>query len=209
MELGIRRSDRTKKKVRIETASTQGLTLIELGIVLLLMALLASFSVPRLFMVTEINLRTTTRRLAETLQLISSLATNTSRPYVIEYDMDKGKYCYTAARFDAATGRWVAQFADESIEVVETDTLAQTKCFELKDGVYFREIEPIRGTEPKLEKGKLTHWYSPRGITDPLIIRLGDKQGRFYTLILSRYGGGVDIREGRWEFKDYYEDLFK
>jgi hypothetical protein len=28
-------------------------------------------------------------------------------------------------------------------------------------------------------------------------------------LILSRYGGGVDLRKGRWEFKDYYEDLFE
>ena len=42
-----------------------------------------------------------------------------------------------------------------------------------------------------------------------MMIRLGDKQGRFYTLILSRYGGGVEVRKGRWEFKDYYEDLFE
>jgi hypothetical protein len=160
-------------------------------------------------MITEINLRTTTRRLAETLQLISSTATNTARPYVIQYDMDKGKYCYTAAQFDAGTGRWVAQFADESIEVVETDTLATTKCFELKDGVYFREIEPLRQEDEKQEKGKLSHWVSPRGITDPLMIRLGDKQGRFYTLILSRYGGAVEVRKGRWEYKEYYEDLFE
>jgi hypothetical protein len=185
------------------------LTLIELGIVMLLMALLAAFSVPRLFMITEINLRTATRRLAETLQLISSKATNTARPYVIQYDMDKGKYCYTAAQFDAGTGRWVARFADESIEVVQTDTLATTSCFELKDGVYFREIEPLRGGEEKQEKGKLSHWISPRGITDPLMIRLGDKQGRFYTLILSRYGGAVDLRKGRWEYKQYYDDLFE
>jgi hypothetical protein len=176
---------------------------------MLLMAILASFSIPRLFMITEVNLRTSARRLAETLQLTSAMATNTSRPYVVEYDLDKGKYCTTAARFDAATGRWVARFTDESIEVVGEDSLSKPKCFTLKDGVYFREIETLRGAEEKQEKGKLSHWYSPRGITDPLMIRLGDKQGRFYTLILSRYGGGVDVREGRWEFKQYYEDLFE
>ena len=209
MEYPIRGSHRTDRRPPIGRGVAPGLTLIELGIVMLLMAILASFSIPRLFMVTEINLRTATRHLAETLQLLSSMATNTSRPYVVQYDMDKGKYCYTAARFDAGTGRWVARFEDESIEVVETDTLSTTKCFELKDGVYFREIEPLRGTEEKQEKGKLSHWYSPRGITDPLLIRLGDKQGRFYTLILSRYGGGVEIREGRLEYKQYYEDLLE
>ena len=209
MESGIRESHRRKRKAAAREGSSRGLTLIELGIVMLLMAILASFSIPRLFMITEINLRTATRRLAETLQLVSSMATNTSRPYVVQYDMDKSRYCYTAARFDAATGRWIAQFADESIETVDTDILATTKCFELKDGVYFRELEPLLGAEKKQEKGKLSTWYSPRGMTDPLMIRLGDKQGRFYTLIVSRYGGDVEIREGRLEYKDYYEDLFE
>lgn len=209
MESGIRGSDRPEARTRIERGSAQGLTLIELGIVLLLMAILTSFSIPRLFMITEINLRTATRRLAETLQLTSAMATNTSRPYVVQYDMDKGRYCTTAAQFDPGTGRWIAQFTDESIEVVGGDTLTETKCFTLKDGVFFREIEPLRGAEEKQEKGRLSHWYSPRGITDPMMIRLGDKQGRFYTLILSRYGGGVELRKGKWEFKEYYEDLFE
>ncbi len=209
MESGIRGSDRTEEAARIGRESAQGLTLIELGIVLLLMGILVSFSLPRLFMITEINLRTATRRLSETLQLTSAMATNTSRPYVVQYDMDEGRYCTTAAQFDPGTGRWIAQFADESIEVVTTDTLSETKCFTLKDGVFFREIEPLRGAEEKQVKGKLSHWYSPRGITDPMMIRLGDKQGRFYTLILSRYGGAVELRDGRWEFKDYYEDLFE
>lgn len=209
MESGVGSRKRTGEWVPIGRGSAQGLTLIELGIVMLLMALLASFSVPRLFMITEINLRTSARRLAETLKLTSAMATNTSRPYVFQYDLDEGTYCTTAARFDAGSGTWVAQFTDESIEIVGEDTLSKTKCFHLKDGVFFREIEPLRGTEEKQEKGKLSHWYSPRGITDPLMIRLGDKQGRFYTLIVSRYGGGVDVREGRWEYKDYYEDLFQ
>ncbi len=209
MESGIGISDRTEARARIERATEQGLTLIELGIVMLLMAILASFSIPRLMMITEVNLRTSARRLAETLQLTSTMATNTSRPHVVEYDLDKGRYCTTAAQFDSATGRWVAQFEDESVETVGQDALTKAKCFALKDGVYIREIETFRQDEEKQEKGKLSHWYSPRGITDPMMIRLGDKQGRFYTLILSRYGGGVDIRQGRWELRQYYEDLFE
>jgi type II secretory pathway pseudopilin PulG len=209
LEPGLRGPDRTDGKDATRAKPVQGLTLIELGIVMLLMAILASFSIPRLLMITEINLRTSARHLAETLQLIASMATNTSRPYAVQYDMDKGKYCYTAAQFDAATARWVARFADDSTEVLETDTLAKTKCFDLKGGVYFREIETLTGIEKKQEKGKLSHWYSPRGITDPLLIRLGDKQGRFYTLILSPYGGGVEVRKGTLDFKEYYEGLLE
>jgi len=107
---------------------------------MLLMAILASFAVPRLLMVTEINLRTSARRLAETLQLTSAMATNTSRPYVVQYDLDKGTYCTTAARFDAGSGRWIAQFIDESIETVEPDTLSKTRCLTLKDGVYYLKM---------------------------------------------------------------------
>ncbi len=209
MESEITGSDRTAGGTRTVRDPRQGLTLIELGIVMLLMAILASFAVPRLLMVTGVQLRTSARRLADTLQLTSAMATNTSRPYVVQYDLDKGRYCTTAARFDAGSGKWVAQFTDPSIKVVDTDTLTKTKCFTLKDGVYFRQIEPLRGSGEKQEKGTLSHWYSPRGITDPMIIWLGDKQGRFYTLILNRYGGRVEVRKGKWTFKEYYEDLFE
>ncbi len=186
-----------------------GLTLIELGVVLLLMALLASFAVPRLYMITEINLRTSTRRLAETLQLISTMATNTSRPYVVRYDLDKGECCYTAARFDPAAGTWTAAFTDRSVETRESDVLAKTKCLRLKEGVFFKAIEPVAGDGQKQEHGRLTQWISPRGVTDPLLIRLGDKKDRVYTLVVSPYGGRVEIRHGAWTYEDYLEDLLE
>jgi len=190
-------------------ASTQGLTLIELTIVLLLMAILASFAIPRLLMVTEVNLRTSTRKLAETLRLVSSMATRHSSPFGIRYDMDKQKYCYTRCRFNPTTGEWVTLFGDESAEVIETDASLKTKCFTLKDGVYFKEIETLSGVEQKQQKGTLTHHYSPRGITDPLLIHLGDKKGRFYTLFLNRYAGRVEIRNGKWTYKDYLQELLE
>ncbi len=186
-----------------------GFTLLELCIVIILLAIMTTFTVPRTFMITEINLRTSTRKLAETLRLISSKATNTSRPYSIKYDLDKHKYCFAAASFDAGTGQWVAQITDGSNKKSSSAPAAQTKCIPLKDGVFFKDIEPLAESGQEQQKGHLSTWYSPRGITDPLLIHLGDKQGRFYTLILSRYGGKVEIRSGRWSYNDYIKELLE
>ncbi len=187
----------------------RGFTLLELCIVIILLAIMTTFTVPRLFMITEINLRTSTRKLAETLRLISSKATNSSRPYSIVYDLDKHKYCFAAATFDAGAGQWIAQITDGTGPKNITDAATQSTCVPLKEGVFFKDIEPLTESGQEQQKGQLSTWYSPRGITDPLLIHLGDKQGRFYTLILSRYGGKVEVRQGRLAYKDYIQELLE
>ncbi len=189
--------------------SPAGITLIELTIVIVLLAIVASFSVPRFFMVTEINLRTATRTLAETLREVSAMATNVSKPFVVQYDLDKGKYCYKLAMFDAATGRWVAQIAAEGVEQIGGEPYSKTKWFTLEKGAFFKDMEPLTGTEKKVEKGLQDQWFQPRGIIDPMVIHLGDRKGRSYTVILNRYGGSVEIRKGRWEYKEYLRDILE
>ena len=204
MEPRIERPRRLPRKVTFPGtgAPSAGITLIELTIVIVLMAILASFAVPRFFMITEINLRTATRTLAETLREVSALATNLSKPFVVQYDLDKGKYCYQLAAFDTATGKWVVRITDEEVEQIGEAPYAGTKWYTLKDGVFFKDIETLSGTEKKVEKGVLDQWFQPRGIIDPLVIHLGDRKGRSYTVILNRYGSNVDLRKGRWEYKD-------
>jgi Tfp pilus assembly protein FimT len=186
-----------------------GVTLIELTFVLLLMGILASFAVPRFFMISEINLKTSARNLAETLLEVSALATNFSAPFVIQYDMDKQKYCWKQARYDQATGTWTALFTDDTTQEVTGDPYGKTRCTTLKEGVYFKEIQTLLGTERKNEKGKVTEWFSPRGVADPLVILLGDRKGRFYTLFIQRYGGRTEIRSGRWEYKEFLREILE
>jgi len=186
-----------------------GLTLIELGIVLLVMGIIASFAFPRLQMITEANLRTSARNLSETLGLLSSMAITHSRPYGVLYDLDKQRYCYVAAREDPETGTWQVAFSDdEKVEVVG-DPQTATRCFNLKDGVYFKDIETPEGVETKQEKGRLTHLFSPRGIAESLVIHLGDKKGRYYSILLHRYGGRVEVQEGKWAYKDYVQQILQ
>jgi len=187
----------------------EGLTLIELGIVILVMGVVASFAVPRLLMITEVNLRTSARKLAETLGLLSSMAITHSRPYGVLYDLDKQRYCYVAAREDPESGAWQVIFTDDEKTEVVGDPLAATRCFNLKEGVYFKDIETPEAVERKQEKGRLTHLFSPRGIAESLVIHLGDKKGRYYSILLHRYGGRVEVREGKLAYKDYVQQILQ
>ena len=188
-----------------------GFTLLELCIVIILMAILATFTVPRFYMITEINLRTSTRRLAETLRLVSTMATSTARPYRVKLDLDKKKYCYTSGTFDPVTGSRIYHFPDDKESSIQfgSDPNIRSKCFQLEEGVYFKDVEPLTESGYRQEKGSLFYEYSPRGVTESLLIRLGDKKGRFYTLIVNRYGGSVELRKGRVEYKDYIKELLE
>jgi type II secretory pathway pseudopilin PulG len=189
--------------------SESGITLIELSIFLVLMAILYSFAVPRIAMVTEMNLRTSARQIAETLLELSAQATARAAPYAVVYDLDKRRYCYKQASFDTATGKWTVLFTDEETEEVGGDPQLKQRCFDLEEGVYFKDIEPLLRTEKTIEKGRVDQWFSPRGITDPLVIHLGDQKGRFYTLFLGRYGGKVDVRQGLLEYKEYLQEMLE
>jgi len=178
-----------------------GFTLLELCIVIILMAILASFTVPRFYMITEVNLRTSTRRLAQTLRLVSTMATSKARPYLVKLD--------SAGTYDPVLGRNIFHINEEATTQIGGNPATKTKCFQLKDGVYFKDIEPLTESGQLQEKGEMNYAYSPRGITEPMLIRLGDKKGRFYTLILSRYGGSVELRPGRIEYKDYIKELLE
>ncbi len=182
--------------------------MIELTIFLILMGILATFTIPRISVVTEINLRRSARTLGETLLEVSSLATTLSTPFAVQYDLEKQKYCYKMMRQDPASGKWLVLFTDEKVEEVAADRHAKQKCFELGEGVYFKAVETLTDTEARYERGQIPQYFSPRNITNPpLLIHLGDRKGRFYTLFLNRYGGSADIRQGKWEYEDYLKEL--
>ncbi len=185
----------------------EGLTLIELSIVLLVLAILAGVAFPRIMVLTDINLRSSARRLAETLGLLSSLAH--ARPFGVLYDLDEQRYCWCGAREDPDTGEWAIVFSKDPKSEVLGDPLAATRCQALKDGVFFRDIESPEGAERVQEKGQLTHVFSPRGTAESLVIHLADRKGRSYSVFLHRYGGRVEIRQGKVSYKDYVQETLE
>lgn len=187
----------------------RGLTLIELTIVVLVLAILAGIAFPRVMVLTDIHLRTSARRLAETLGLLSSLAVAHARPFGVLYDLDEQRYCWSGAREDPDTGEWVVVFSEDEKTEVLGDPLAVTRCEALKDGVSFRDIESPEGSERVQEKGQLTHVFSPRGTAESLVIHLADRKGRKYSVFLHRYGGRVEVRQGRVSYKDYVQEILE
>lgn len=187
--------------------SQNGLTLIELSIVLLVMAILAAITFPRIAVLTDINLRTSARRLAETLGLLSSLAISHARPFGVLYDLDEHRYCWSGAREDPDTGEWAVVFSEDEKTEVLGDPLATTRCQALKEGVFFRDIESPEARERVQEKGRLTHVFSPRGTAESLVIHLADRKGRSYSVFLHRYGGRVEVRQGKVSYKEYVQEI--
>lgn len=187
----------------------KGLTLIELSIVLLVMATIVGIAFPRILVLTDVNLRTSARRLAETLELLSSRAVAHGRPFGVLYDLDKQRYCWAGAREDPDTGEWVAVFSEDEKTEILGDPLAATRCQALKDGVVFHDIETPEGAERVQEKGRLAHFFSPRGTAESLVIHLADKKGRKYSVFLHHYGGRVEVRQGKVSYKDYVQQLLE
>lgn len=187
----------------------RGLTLIELSIVLLVMAILVGIAFPRILAITDVNLRTSARRLAETLEILSSRAVAHGRPFGVLYDLDKQRYCWAGAREDPDTGEWVAVISEDEKTETLGDPLAATRCQALKNGVFFRDIETPEGAERVQGKGRLTHFFSPRGTAESLVIHLADKKGRHYSVFLHHYGGRVEVRQGKVSYKDYVQELLE
>jgi prepilin-type N-terminal cleavage/methylation domain-containing protein len=196
----------------IETVSKKkngyeaGLTLIELSIVLLIVALLYSFAIPKIYIITEVNLRTSARKLAETIRLVQSFSVTQTRQYMVQYDMDKGTYAYAQGTEDVL-GKWHYVFQENTKESKEASSFL-SKTFPLGQGVFFQDIYDLVKGE-KYDKGEIRTEFSPRGITTPLLIHLGDNKSRFYTLLVDRYGGKVTLRKGNLTYSDLFSEESK
>lgn len=187
--------------------SARGLTLIELTILLLILGILYSLAMPKLYILTDVNLRTSARRLAETLRVVQSNAIAHASQYVVRFDIEKGTYGYQQGT-EYAPGRWVFLLKNmdgtgekSSREEELRSPTPVEKTFRLEKGVFFQDIyDPVSGE--KHDKGEIRTEFSPRGIATPALIHIGDSKSRYYTIAIERYGGRVILRKGNLTYED-------
>ncbi len=188
------------------------MTLIELTILLLILGIVYSLAMPKLYILTDVNLRTSARRLAQTLRVVQSNAIAHASQYVLRFDIEKGLYGYQRGT-EYVPGRWGFVLREMQLpserkakDVKGRDQATfEERTFRLGEGVFFKDIyDPITGKT--YEKGEVRTEYSPRGIATPALIHIGDTKSRFYTIAVERYGGRVILRRGNLTYEELYTE---
>lgn len=162
--------------------SQSGFTLVELGIVLLLIGLFAGMTVPMLTGIGEDALKSSARRLAGTVKYLFNEAALDGLEYRLVFDLDR--QTVHARRKEANS------------ELVEIEGAGARR--RLKGDVRFRDVEvTARG---KSTSGEVEIAILPVGWLDETVIHLEDEDKQVLTLRIMPLTGTTEIHEGYREF---------
>lgn len=155
-----------------------GFTLIELVLVVLLLGLMTSLTLPMLSGLEPNRLNATARRLSGTVKYLYNEAAMTGLEHRLTFDLGKGSYRATKLSPGG-----------------ELQTLqGRTGEYQLRSGVQFTDIyQPQRG---RRSDGEVTTTLMPGGWLQETIIHLQDDSDRKLTLRLVPLTGLTEIYEG-------------
>ncbi len=169
---------------RLCREKTHGFTLIELTIVIFIMGLILSITMPVVRdALLHDNLKTASRKLVATIKWLRNESISKYKDYVLIFDIGKGKYWYETQGMSEG-------------ELLETRDKAQT----LPEDVRILDID-CYGTEKKVD-GEASIRFSRKGYVDYSLIHLADKADRKFTLVLEPFLGKVKIMEDYLNFED-------
>jgi prepilin-type N-terminal cleavage/methylation domain-containing protein len=164
---------------------TTGFTLLELAVVLLVVAIVAAFLIPRFRDVESLRLAASADRLANTTRYLYEEAAFRQRPLRLNLDLDAQTYWVTTLD----TERDPPEF------VVDTELLSRPVV--LPEGVAFQDVVlPALGT---VTDGVVFAEFDPAGYVDPLVVHLQSRRGAETTLAIEPLTGRARVAEGRHE----------
>ncbi|MBX3023834.1 hypothetical protein KF840_02890 [bacterium] len=148
-----------------------GFTLIEIGLVLLIIATIVALVVPRFRDQSRAELQAQTRKLAATFRFLQEEAILNGRVYRINFDLDQQRYFVTEADVtdDAAS------FTHSSGILARDVTLPST--------VQIADVDTPE-TGGKLYQGVALAHFFPDGFVEPMAVHLQNGQ-EFYTLYVA------------------------
>ncbi len=158
-----------------------GFTLIELIVVMAIISLVATLSVPQFqnFFLTD-QLKTTTRKLLGIVAEFSQEAVRAGADRVLIFDLTENVI--------------LAKLTDDS-EQLKTKT-----WLSLPDEVRIMDISSVHGG--KQFQGQVKLHFSNRGYIDKTYIHLGDDEGQVMTVMLSPFLGVIKIADSYLELSD-------
>ncbi|MBW1764013.1 MAG: prepilin-type N-terminal cleavage/methylation domain-containing protein [Deltaproteobacteria bacterium] len=161
---------------------SKGYTLIELILVIILIGLMLTISIPRFrdTVLTD-NLKSSTRRIVGMIKTLREDAMREQKAYTLQFDLDGNSY-------------WIdsPSMTEEELEK------AKNKATTLPSGISILDIQFKE--EGKKMVGNTGIRFNKKGYIQPSAIHLGSEDGREFTLVLSPFLGRVEIINNHVDF---------
>ena len=196
---------------------SKGFTLIEVLVVIGIITLITSLSMPSLLSYFQVSLNSASRNVASSLNEAYNAAVITGKVYRMAYDLKEHSYWVesgpaqtlldtTATREKAERRKRLSsmsQFKKESssenpsspFKIDKTITRSKLK---LPSGVEFEDIQHQQNPQTITEGLAYTHFF-PSGITERTVIHLKDRSQHKSSLVISATLGVTDLYDRRVE----------
>lgn len=166
------------------TRNSKGYTLIELIVVMVLVGLTLTLTIPRFrYALLTDDLKTTTRKMIGMINNLRNEAIREQRDYILRFDLGSNRL-------------WV----DSPALTDQERMMAREKAFSLAKGVRVLDIW-FKG-EGKKMTGETGIKVNRKGYVQPSVIHLGSEEGKGFTLVLNPFLGKVSILENYVDFED-------
>jgi prepilin-type N-terminal cleavage/methylation domain-containing protein len=165
---------------RVGVRNHHGFTMIELGMVLLVLGIVGALIIPRYGgMLERQQMRRTINTLRGTVRYLQAHAAHTKRIYRLQFDLENQvmSACYLAP--------------DSTCQPEATQVLRE---YTFPDMV--RIVDVINPQGEKTREGEAVTHFHPTGIAEPSIIHLATLQEQYMTLIIEPLTGNLRVQDG-------------
>jgi len=173
---------RQNPKSKIRNPQSNGFTLVELLIVIVVLGLILTFAIPKLGELGEANLKRSARHLTGMIRFLRDDSQAKKAVYRIKFDIQNGHY-------------WAEVLTQTSDKTVEFKRYQSTMVDEvsLSGQTSFRNVQVAsHPDDPYI-------LFTPDGWVEHALIHLRDGDNKDFTLMVSPLTGNTDLREGYLE----------
>jgi prepilin-type N-terminal cleavage/methylation domain-containing protein len=169
---------------RVTLRETKGFTLIELTVVVVLIGLIMTLTIPRFRtgILTD-DLKATTRKMVGMIRGLRDEAIREQNVYFLHFDLESNRF-------------WI----DSTGMSEEERARAAEKAPTLPRGV--RVLDIWLSSKGKKMMGQAAIRFSKKGYVQPSAIHLGAEDGREFTLVLNPFLGRVKVYDRYIEFEE-------
>lgn len=136
-----------------------------------------TLAVPKFKDVTEVNIKSASRRLSGTVKQIYHEAAFKKKIYKLSFDIKNSEY-------------WTEVLDENEFLIISDPSFKRRK---LPNGVYFREIITDRSLVNSLSDDEEFILFLPTGFVEPAEIHIEADNGSHYTIVTKPYTGGTIV----------------